>query len=153
MDRVQVNIVRDVTSDLGTFGEMKCPNLTQLSTLELPWRNNTPFISCIPCGEYQCELVSTRKYKKVYQVLDVPGRTGILIHWGNWAGDKSKGLRSNVEGCILLGFRRWQIEGQLGVDRSRNAIKSFHSALESKPFTLRIYSAIEAEPFKVWDAF
>jgi len=59
-------------------------------TLELPWRNNQQDISCIPAGNYYC-----RKFRQVFQVINVPGRKDILIHKGN--------LDIETKGCILVG--------------------------------------------------
>lgn len=70
-------------------------------TLELPWRDNARNISCIPEGQYVCQYIenvslsSGRTVRKGYRVLDVPNRSGILIHCGN--------MEDDTEGCILVG--------------------------------------------------
>ena len=40
---------------------------------------------------------------ETYELQSVPGRTDIRIHIGNYAGDVSAGMRSDILGCILLG--------------------------------------------------
>src|SRR3990167_3887920 len=65
-------------------------------TLENPKRA-TSKDDRIPAGTYQCVPYSGTKYKNVYHVQDVPGRSAILIHWGNTEKD--------TEGCILIGNR------------------------------------------------
>lgn len=70
-------------------------------TLELPWADNHKLVSRVPAGTY--ETVKDQETKR-FRVLDVPGRTGILIHSGNDDHD--------TKGCILVGT----VAGQLGCD-------------------------------------
>jgi hypothetical protein len=107
-------------------------------TLELPWRENQRNISCIPKGEYNVKIRISPKYGKVYHVKEVPNRTFILIHSGNWAGDVSKGYRSHVNGCLLLGKSRGKLAGQLAVLNSRLTVKRFMRYMNYQPFTLKI---------------
>jgi hypothetical protein len=68
-------------------------------TLELPWLDNQEDISCIPTGTYSClkRIANTQHLLnfETYQVLNVPGRSGILFHVGNTVKD--------TKGCILVG--------------------------------------------------
>ena len=64
-------------------------------TLELPARNNSRNISSIPAGEYLAKKVQSPTYGHVFEVLNVPGRSHILIHAGNFYSD--------TQGCILVG--------------------------------------------------
>lgn len=67
-------------------------------SLELPWHNNAPRISCIPAGAYPMKWTFSPTFNRMmWLVEDVPGRTGIRIHSGNYAGDKV----SDSLGCIL----------------------------------------------------
>lgn len=66
-------------------------------TLERPWLNNQPNVSCIPNGRYACKRISSPHFGDVFEVTDVPGRTHILLHKGNFVADS--------EGCILVGER------------------------------------------------
>ena len=61
-------------------------------TMELPWNNNIAFISCIPAGLYDIEMVISPTHGNVYKVKDVIGRTHILFHIAN--------KPSQLEGCI-----------------------------------------------------
>ena len=63
-------------------------------TLEQPWKDNTQYISCIPSGTYDCVKYSTAKFKDVYEIEGVMGRSDILLHKGNYLKDTS--------GCILV---------------------------------------------------
>jgi hypothetical protein len=64
-------------------------------TLEPPWQHNMRNISCIPAGEYVVKKHFSRKFGDCFHVLDVPNRSGILIHAGNYVQD--------TRGCILVG--------------------------------------------------
>ncbi len=134
------NLCRLKRSDQGTrgmlfFDEYNC------QTLELPWRDNESNISCIPAGEYKVEIRISPKYGQVYWVTKVPNRTFILIHSGNWAGDRSKGYKTHVNGCILLGQRRGLLIGQWAVLNSRITIKRFMARMALQPFTLKIHES------------
>jgi len=65
-------------------------------TLELPWRNNERKVSCIPAGTYQIVHHNSPKFGWSLWLQEVPGRTGILIHKGNYTRD--------ILGCILPGL-------------------------------------------------
>lgn len=69
--------------------------LLECKTLELPWFNNATQKSCIPVGEYKVVPRTSAKFKKHFHVLDVPNRSYILIHAGNYYWD--------ILGCILVG--------------------------------------------------
>ena len=132
-----VNIYRLKRSSQGTLGMLVAPGFT-CYTLELPWHNNQRNISCIPAGTYDVEIRKSPRYGNVYHVKEVPDRSYILIHSGNWAGDKSKGYRTNVAGCILLGQKRGILAGQLAVLNSRITINRFMREMENEPFKLNI---------------
>ena len=69
-----------------------------LQTLENPWLNNEPYISCIPSAIYECQRINSPRFGNTFEVIDVPERTHILFHWGNYEKD--------TLGCILLGLSR-----------------------------------------------
>ena len=79
----------------GTYGVLMDEGTPFCLTHELPWLNNERNKSCIPVGEYTCKKINTEHYGDVFQVMDVPNRTDILIHKGNFSTD--------TLGCILLG--------------------------------------------------
>jgi hypothetical protein len=135
-----VELFRLRRSDQGTegmlvTGDFKC------RTLELPWRENAQQISCIPPAEYKVDLRLSNKYGRVYWVRKVPNRTYILIHSGNYAGDKSKGYKSHVMGCILLGKKSGHLGGQVAILNSRLAVRSFTEWMNYESFNLRIQEA------------
>ena len=129
------NLVRRMTGIEGTFGHLYLPGAT-LVTGELPWHDNKPNISCIPYGEYICEIAKSPRFGSVYHLLDVKDRSHILIHSGNFAADKESGLRSDVEGCIVLGMRFGEIYGQKAVASSKSSMEIFYDKTGRKPFKL-----------------
>jgi hypothetical protein len=72
-----------------SYGDFRC------LTLELPWHCNEPFVSCIPDGEYEAGFYQSPTRGKVIQLKDVPGRSYIQIHSGNYT--------RQIKGCILVG--------------------------------------------------
>ena len=65
------------------------------TTLEPPWLNNEPNKSCIPINIYRCSRKDSPKFGLTYEVEEVPNRSAILLHVGNYSPD--------TQGCILLG--------------------------------------------------
>lgn len=133
-----LNLYRYESSDHGTFGIIFYEDFW-LFTLELPWRDNLPNLSCIPSGTYEV----TRRYspsfnRTTYWVKAVPNRSYILIHSASFAGDSTKGLKTNLQGCIALGCIRAIAQGQKCISRSREAIRKFEDFLDRKDFTLVI---------------
>ena len=136
----EVYLFRIRRSDQGTEGILVTENFN-CKTLELPWRNNQKGISCIPAGTYKVEIRISNKYGRIYWVRKVPNRTYILIHSGNYAGDKNKGFKTHVMGCILLGKKSGYLGGQVAVLNSRIAVRAFMEHMDYEPFELRIQEA------------
>lgn len=65
--------------------------------LELPWRGNKPYESCVPEGLYDYEVRHSVKWgRRVIWVMGVPDREYIQWHPGNYT--------SQIEGCGLPGM-------------------------------------------------
>jgi len=79
----------DCTIGRLTLGKFQC------FTLELPWINNEPDISCIPVGLYDYYSRVSPKNGLVLELADVYSRRYIQIHSGNYT--------RNTQGCILVG--------------------------------------------------
>jgi hypothetical protein len=138
----ELRIFRGPSTDHGTPGILVREDGSLMAyTLELPWRENRRMRSCIPPGSYRARYVVTAKRPAgVYLLEGVPGRSSILIHSGNVAGDVEKGLESDVLGCILLGRTRGVRRGQRAVLLSKPAVAAFVAELGRKPFTLEVIS-------------
>ena len=65
-------------------------------TIELPWLENRPRISCIPQGRYLLRKRCSLKFKWHFEVLGVKGRSTILIHPANHAAVELKGCIAPV---------------------------------------------------------
>ncbi len=137
---MKLDLLRTVSSDAGTFGNLSGMGLSMpIYTGEEPWRDNKPNESCIPDGTYQCAwTLSPRLGKFTYEVLNVPGRSGIRIHSANFVGDVSKGFKKELSGCIALGLSIGPLENQQAVLASRDAIAKFNEVMAGKPFELTI---------------
>ena len=133
-----VRLQRLINSNHGTFGVLRGPGWNALS-IECPWLENIRTFSCIPNGKYRVSFTYSPKFKrKMYQVLDVPERSGIRFHAGNLAGDRTKGLMSHFSGCIGLGIRQGVLSGQRAVLTSMPAILTFESLMRREDFDLII---------------
>lgn len=130
---------RQTSSSHGTEGILRIAHLgVEFFTLELPWRDNTPSLSCIPHGTYTVSIRKSPRYGIIYHVQNVANRSWILIHWGNLAGDSTQGLKTNVEGCILLGKKRGILSGQRAVLVSRPAVREFMQYMNNENFLLEV---------------
>lgn len=117
----------NITADDGGYNTA---NHEPIYTLELPWRDNQRRISCIPGGWYECQPFDGSRFKNVWQVMNVPGRTYILFHAGNRPRD--------IEGCILVGLKQGKLSGDRAVLHSRRAMDMMRDIIGRKPFTLNI---------------
>jgi len=110
--------------------------------MELPERDNQPNFSRIPRGRYLVKYLprsGSGKYHDVYHITDVPGRSGILIHGGNYAGDTDLGYRTDSWGCFLPASRIGAINGQVAGLASRAALRKLHQATQRQDFYLEVY--------------
>ena len=99
---------RDIESPVQTQGKMTLidkhgKKLFECFTLELPWRENQVGVSSIPKGEYKLAHRRSPKYGDHIHVMEVPGRSYILIHPANFV--------SQLRGCIAVGEKRMDING------------------------------------------
>jgi Family of unknown function (DUF5675) len=132
-------IQRFDTGDQGTFGHLTTDDGFTCETGELPYRDNTPNFSCIPAGEYECEMLYSQHFKRdVYRLKNVPNRTDVEIHNGNYCGDTTKGYKSDVLGCIILGHDVITMFNQAAVSNSKYTLDNFMTHMGGDNFTLTI---------------
>lgn len=150
----KVELFRMQSSEEGTFGRLITDKGKSFMTAELPWKKNQSNISCIPEGVYLCKIRQSTKHGyyfdgqegRVYELEGVPKRNNIEIHVGNFAGDMSKGFKTNVEGCILLGMKFGKLTPfkskpefkQNALWYSRDAFKLFMEVMNYEDFELHI---------------
>ena len=90
-----VKLYRGPSSDKGTFGMLCLGDMPLCVTCEDPWNDNRKQISCVPAGTYSFKKFNGTRFKDVWDLQGVPGRSAILIHAGNTIDD--------THGCILVG--------------------------------------------------
>lgn len=100
-------IHRTQKGDKQTLGELSLYDnsgkVLDCKTLELPWKDNQRQISCIPPGTYIVVPRNSPKFSDHFHVTNVPGRSYILIHPGNY--------HTQIQGCILVGRDHIDING------------------------------------------
>lgn len=111
-----MEIIR-ITSSMvhGTRGVMLIDRQPVCVTLELPWRMNEPFRSCISIGDYFCSRYNSEIYRDTFIVLGAYNRDGILFHPGNYLKD--------TDGCILPGMSFGKSNDDVLIIESRLAFK------------------------------
>jgi Family of unknown function (DUF5675) len=133
-------VITRTYTDKETFGELVATNggaTFTCKTLELPWKNNQRNVSCIPAGWYTVDWsFSASRMKYTYRIKNVTGRSGILIHVGNFAAGK----KVDIEGCILVGnaFKDLNNDSILDIANSTVTLKALEGFLGKKSFTLQI---------------
>lgn len=132
-----LSITRQLGSDQGSPGYFSF-GARVLRSIELPWRDNATGSSCVPVGTYRCEIVNSPRFGRVYGLRDVPGRQNILIHAANYGGDKSKGLRCELQGCIAPCMVHGPLNGQMAGLQSRAALAELMAWAGGLPFELEI---------------
>jgi len=129
---MEITLTRFFLNDAVTFGMLNIKGIDHwpIFTLENPWKDNRRNVSCIPEGRYDCSSYSSMKYVDVYKVHDVPARSGILFHKGNY--------ERNTSGCILPGTGVDPAFYDPMVLHSGDAMKELRKIIKHQPFTLEI---------------
>ena len=106
--------------------------LLKVLTLELPDLGNQTNISCIPEGKYKVLRIYSPKFGNCFHVQDVPGRSAILIHRGNYTKD--------TMGCILVGMNHIDIDndGLKDVSDSTIAMNKLLNTITDNVFELYV---------------
>ena len=120
-------LIRNATSDAGTFGQLYFGSEFICFTGELPWKDNHSNISCIPEGVYTIKPHFSKRFGRCLSIGKTGTRTHVLIHAGNWCGDKSKGLKTDIKGCVLTGSRIGKLSNQKAVLASKVALNKLLS--------------------------
>lgn len=135
---LNAKLTRAPSNDGGTFGVFTI-HTTSLYSGELPYLDNRSNVSSIPPGSYKCRYSLSPRFKKYsYEVMGVPGRAGIRIHSANFMGNKEKGFKSQLNGCIALGLRVGVMENQTALLLSPPAIRKLEEITERQDFMLEI---------------
>lgn len=119
-----MNIITRAPSGMqGTFGIWTLDSMPLCLTCELPWLDNAPAKSSISSGTYHCVRHVSPKYPdgNTWEVTNVPGRSGILIHNGNDIND--------LLGCIAVGSSFGIVAGLPAVLNSRDTLAMLNARL------------------------
>ena len=115
---MQLTLNRDIMTPSYTEGTLLIDGSQECFTLEKPWLDNQPDTSCIPAGTYPVENQFSPHFGcNMPHVLNVPGRSAIMIHPANY--------EEQLLGCIALGTTR----GPDFVGNSRAAFDAFLNKL------------------------
>jgi hypothetical protein len=78
----EFHLKRIESNSFGTFGVLidRRPvlGIPFALTVEPPWRDNRPFLSCIPSGSYLCSKVDSPRFGNTWEVAGVDDRLTIL---------------------------------------------------------------------------
>lgn len=124
-----LTLTRGASGPKGTFGILAMDGEPLCLTCEDPWNENRTGESCIPPGTYRCVPHDGPRFKNVWQVTGVPGRTAILIHGGNTIRDTS--------GCVLCGSAFGRLDGLPGVMNSTATLNMLRATLP-RTFDLKV---------------
>lgn len=128
-----VTLTRKTSTSKEIIGELRTADgKFGCDTLELAWKNNARNISAIPTGTYTVKKTFSFKFGNVYEIQNVPNRTAIYFHEGNYF--------FNSLGCILLGSLPKDINNDkiTDIQNSRLIRKAFEQYMGFKDFTLKI---------------
>lgn len=119
----------------GVFGELSLRDDTgrelKLCTAEIPQPPVKP-------GRYLVRMKRSPKFgKDLYEVEDVEGHDGILIHAGNWAVPHS-GKDADSHGCVLVGMAHGILDRKRAVLRSALALHQLHEWTKGATFSLTV---------------
>lgn len=129
--KIQRTYLKKVTVGFVQYGDFMCVSL------ELPWLANRQDKSCIPGGmgqsviEYRCCKINSITHNECFEIMNVPGRTLIRGHVGNFTRD--------ILGCVVFGdgIKDIDYDGIYDVTNSRVTFRRLMDVLPDE-FTLEI---------------
>lgn len=134
---IEIKLKRFCYGVQGVFGLLSIEHkfdFFQCYTVERPWRDNEPFVSCIPDGRYIVEhMEGLKKPGAEWQLVHVPQRTAIEFHVANTIDD--------LAGCIGLGSALGFVSGKWAVTNSTTATAGFNDFLDGEKQALLIIEA------------
>lgn len=148
----KVIIRRGKSTDQGTIGLLDVFGedgtlLYSCISGELPWRDDKNDISCTNAQRYRLLWLWSNHHKcNLYHLVGDERRSQEEIHAGNWCGDVSKGYKSDVQGCVLVGKASGKLDGQWAVLESVHALQMLHDVLGGQEAELEIIWTPGAEP-------
>jgi hypothetical protein len=124
---MKVEIVR-IYQPEQTIGEFLIDGVEFCKTLELKWIDNMRSKSCIPEGIYKVvkRLAHEKRKYNHFHILNVPNRSYILIHTGNYS--------SQILGCILVGDKHIDMnkDGLMDVANSTVTLQKLYDKMPNE---------------------
>ncbi len=127
------SIVHDDRQSLGVLYLFTGADIFVAKSLELPWNDNKPQISCIPAGRYLCKRTWSPKHGEYqHEICNVPGRTGLRFDIANFV--------KQLLGCVCLGdaYKDINLDGNLDVIHSGETIRKFRELVGEEDFWLNV---------------
>ena len=112
---MNIYLERYGSTPMGTFGELIIGDF-KFHTVERPWLDNKPFVSCIPDGEYKLIPFTRSNGDEVFALIndDITKykeshstRYSVLIHKAN--------ISDELAGCIAPGVKFGFVKGKRAV--------------------------------------
>lgn len=136
-----VRVERWCYSHMGVFGTLSVGDF-QCFTVERPWLDNAPNVSCIPSGFYQMKLGRYNRGNEgrgypAYEIQGVEGRSLIKLHRAN--------VMLEVRGCLGLGQSLGWYKSHWAVLSSKVTVDAFMGAMQAAPAaSIRIIDQIRS---------
>ena len=127
---IDVELKRFAYHPEGTLGVIDLAG-ESFYTIERPWLDNAPNVSCIPLGNYDMGWRDSPRFGETWLVQEVQDRTYILIHAANFPKD--------VQGCIGLGTGL--MGDRIAVSNSRKAVARFEEITRDVEWRLIVKNA------------
>lgn len=124
----------------GTFGTLTFGNFT-CYTVERPWLNNQPRVSCIPDGNYTASWYNSPKFGRTLALVGgtvslfpAPNaqRSAILIHQAN--------TMDELQGCVGVGDSLGMVKGRWAVLNSAVTLRAFLAEVPNADIPVNIYT-------------
>lgn len=125
-------VLKRIYLDKAVHGRLYVGDELLACTIELPWRQNAKRISCIPEGIYTLRRRYSEKFKWHLVLLEVPERSGILIHPANDALKELQGCIAPVTAITEVG------KGSNSRKAMQKVMTAFNQLNTKKPVTIHI---------------
>lgn len=123
---------RSTVGEIAVDGIVECACLEDVERFgdppDLDHRLKVDGETAIPCGRYRIVIAPSARFKRdMPRLVDVPLFTGILMHYGNDAGD--------THGCLLTGHcdplrPDWVSASRIAFDRLFAKLQAAHGGIE-----------------------
>jgi hypothetical protein len=124
-------VKRRKSDGVATLGEMFIAGVHECYTLEPP----QPILA----GTYEVIINMSQRFQRLMPLLlNVPGHTGIRIHWGNW--------RKDTEDCLLVGETQGKDFIGYSVDEFNKLFVKLQEALAEGPVYITYEDCDEVDP-------